>query len=97
MFWGEGDSSRLGAQEQKTLQQLRRMAETGHIRALSPRESEIAIEAINFYATVRSAQTFLVGLRNVLVFTGALVGIWWATGDAVVAILQRILNSGTPG
>ncbi len=97
MFWGDGDSSKLGPAEQKTLQHLRRMAETGHIYALSPKESEIAIEAINFYGTVRSAKNFMVSLRNVLIFVGALVGIWWAAQDGLVDILQKVLSTGTGG
>lgn len=97
MFWGDGDTSRLGPAEQKTLQHLRRMGETGHIRGLSPKESEIALEAINFYATVRSARNFLVAMRNVLIFAGGLIAIWWAMQDGLVDILQRALTTGTGG
>lgn len=95
MFWGDGDSSKLGATELKTLNELRRMAETGHIRALSPKESQIAVEAINFYATLRSTKDFLVGLRNILLLAGALIGIWWATQDGLAGILQKLVSSGT--
>jgi hypothetical protein len=97
MFWGDGDSSKLGTPERKTLEHLRRMAETGHIHGLSPKESEIAIEAINFYATVRSTKNFVVALRNVLLFAGVMVGIWWATQDGLADILQRMVSSGTGG
>jgi hypothetical protein len=73
------------------------MAETGHIRALSPKESEIALEAINFYATVRSTKNFVVALRNVLLFAGVMIGIWWAAQDGLADILHRLLTTGTPG
>lgn len=95
MFLGDGDTSRLGAPERKTLEHLRRMAETGHLHALSPKESLIAIEAINFYATVRSARNFLVAMRNVLIFAGGLIALWWALQDGLVDILQKALSTGT--
>ena len=97
MFLGDGDTSRLGAPEQKTLQHLRRMAETGHLHALSPKESLIAIEAINFYATVRSARNFLVMVRNVLILAGGLIAIWWAIQDGLVDILQKVSSLGIGG
>lgn len=97
MFFGDGDTSKLGVPERKTLEHLRRMAETGHIYALSPKESQIAIEAINFYATVRSARNFLVGARNVLIFAGGLIALWWALQDGLVDILQKVLTTGTGG
>lgn len=97
MFWGNGDSSKLGPSERKTLEELRRMAETGHLIALSPKESAVAIEAINFYATVRSTKTFVVASRNVLLFAGAMVGLWWAISDGMGDILQKVLSLGTGG
>jgi len=88
MFWGDGDTSRLGPTEQKTLQHLRRMVETGHIRALSAKESEIALEAINFYATVRGVKNFLKATRNILLLLGSLIGIWWVIQDGLVDIVR---------
>lgn len=95
MFWGKGDSARLTEEERVTLDDLRRLVETGHIIALSPEQSAMAVAAINFYAMVKSAAVLLTGLRNALVIAGALLGFWWLGHDAVVNFIQTVAGTGT--
>lgn len=92
MFWGKGDSSKLTAKEQATLTELRRLCETGHIIALTPEQTAVAISAINFYASVQSAASLFAMFRNVLIFTGSLLAIWWAGHDAVTTFIAQVLK-----
>lgn len=80
MFLGNGDTSRLEEREQKTLADLRRMVETGHIRALNPKEVDVAIRAITFYGRFESVIYLFNSMRNVLVLAGFGLTFWWATG-----------------
>jgi len=93
MFWGKGDSSRLSEDERLTLGDLRRLAETGHIVGLSPEQTAVAVQAINFYAAVMSAMQLLVGLRNALVIAGALLGFWWVGNDAITEFIRTTAGS----
>ena len=97
MFWGNGDSSKLVNEEQETLKHIRRLVETGHLVALTPEQTAIALHAINFYASVRSASSLLVAARNVLVFIGAILGMWWLGQDTLVKFIQAAAkaSSGT--
>lgn len=94
MFWGNGDTSKLVATEQKTLAELRRLVETGHIIALTPQQSATAVDAINFYSTVRAVGPLLVAVRNILLFLGSMIGIWWVCHDAVVKFIQSVVSGG---
>lgn len=96
MFWGKGDTSKLAITEQKTLGELRRLVETGHIIALTPEQSAVAVDAINFYSTVRAVGPLLVAVRNILLFLGSLIAIWWAGHDAIVTFIQAVATKGTP-
>jgi len=90
MFWGKGDSAKLTEEEKVTLDDLRRLAETGHIVGLSPEQTEVAVAAINSYAMVRSAWALVIGFRNALVIAAALLGFWWVGHDAVVAFIESV-------
>lgn len=83
MFWGNGDSTKLTDEERVTLDHLRRMVETGHISALSPKESEIALAAIQFYGSWMASLRLLNSVKNVALLIGALLAIWWASQGAV--------------
>jgi hypothetical protein len=83
MFWGNGDSTKLTEEERVTLAHLRRMVETGHISALSPKESETALAAIQFYGSWLASLRLLNSVKNVALLIGALLAIWWASQGAV--------------
>ncbi len=92
MFWGKGDSSKLSEEERLTLDDLRRLAETGHIIAFSPEQSEKAVRAVNLFSVIDSALVLLTGLRNALVIAGALLGFWWVGYDSIVAFIQSVVD-----
>jgi hypothetical protein len=94
MFWGKGDSSKLDPDQLQTLDDLRRLVETGHVIALTPEQSAVAVQAINFYASVQSASLLLVAARNILLFIGALIGMWWVSHDAVTSFIQAAASKG---
>lgn len=87
MFWGKGDTSRLEDQEAKTLADLRRMVETGHIVALSPEQSEVALRAITFYDDWESTFRFLGSIRNTVILLGFLATIWYTTEGSVIEFI----------
>lgn len=91
MFWGRGDTSKLTEGERKTLNDLQRMVETGHIVGLTPEQSELALDAIKFYGSVRAGAGLVVGFRNVLVFVGGLLMIWWASNDAIIQFIRTVV------
>lgn len=80
MFWGNGDTSELEVSEKEVLDALRRMVETGHIVALSPRQSEVFLRALALYEKWEGALELLGSLRNILIFAGGGLAFWWATG-----------------
>ena len=83
MFLGRGDTSKLEDDEKKTLNHLRRMVETGHIVSLDAEQAEMALRAIDWYATWESVFRLGKSLRNTLVLIGFFLGVWWATNDTV--------------
>lgn len=89
MFWGNGDTSKLDAAQRKTLEEIRRLVETGHVIALNPEQSAVAVQAINFYAQVQAATSLLKAIRNILLLVGAIIGIWWASHDFIVSFIQK--------
>lgn len=80
MFWGKGDTSELDDKEQVTLSHLRRMVETGHVEALSPDQSAVALRAIDFYSRWEQTFSAISSLRNVLILVAGGLAFWWATG-----------------
>lgn len=94
MLWGNGDSSKLSPDERKTLDELRRLAETGHIVGLTPEQSKVAVAAINFYAGVTATTGMLAGARNVLMFIGSICLMWWATKDVIVEFIKKAVAGG---
>lgn len=91
MFWGNGDSSKLSADERKTLDELRRLGEIGYIVGLTPEQTQVALAAVNFYSKLTAATGLIAGARNVLLFIGSLFVMYWATQDVVVQILRKMV------
>lgn len=92
MFWGSGDSTKLSEEERVTLAHLRRMVETGHIYAMSPKESEIAIAAIQFYGSWIASLRLLNSIKNVGLLIGAVLAIWWATQGALLEWIKGAIG-----
>lgn len=93
MWWGRGDSSKLGEQERQTLDNLRRLTETGHIVALDPDKTEVAEAAVDFFDNWSSVLTLLSSLKNVALLVGALLAMWWATEGWIVEFIQRAVEN----
>lgn len=90
MFWGHGDTSKLSDQERRTLGHLRRLAETGHLVALDPDSTEVAVYAVEFFGQWVSIIRLLGSLKNVALLVGVLLGVYWATQGAIVDWITRI-------
>lgn len=88
MFWGNGDSSKLNDDERKTLAELRRLGETGHLIGLTPEQTAVALAAIKFYQSVTATTGLIAGARNVAMFIGSMLLIWWSVRDAVIAFIK---------
>lgn len=84
MFWGKGDSSRLEETETQTLSQLRRMVETGHIIALTPAESEVALRALRWYQMWESTFKIVASIRNTALLIGGMFTLWWVTEGRII-------------
>lgn len=95
MFWGKGDTSKLADDVQDTLGHLRRMEETGHIIALSPEQSLVAIRAVAFYGQWESVLKLAAGVKNVAMLIGALLMIYWATGGWITEWVKSIAGGAT--
>lgn len=91
MFWGQGDSSKLSSEERALLEGLRRLTESGHITALSPEQTKVAIAAVNFYSAVTATSGVLVGVRNVAYWVAGFVGFWWVSKDTVVTFFKALV------
>lgn len=92
MFFGKGDSSRLDEDQSKTLADLRRMVETGHIISLTPDQSELALRALNWYEMWESTFKLLGSIRNTAILVGAIVGIWVATEGTLLEFIKGIFK-----
>lgn len=94
MFWGNGDSSKLTPEARATLEELRRLVESGHIVGLSPDQSKQALNAINFYSAITATSGLLAGIRNVAYWVAGLGIFWWTSKDVVVAFLKTTAAGG---
>lgn len=92
MLWGNGDSSKLTETERETLSELRRLVETGHIVSLSPEQSRVALEAVQFYAGARAAGGLFMTVRNALVIIGSTLFAWWAFQDEIILWFKGALT-----
>jgi hypothetical protein len=90
MLWGSGDTSKLNEDERKTLDHLRRMVETGHIVALTPAESKLAQDALNWYGRFIGFGHILQSLRNIGLLAGGLLALWWTSQGAIVEWIRNV-------
>jgi hypothetical protein len=90
MFWGRGDSSRLGDREKETLDHIRRLTETNHLIALDADDALTAIRAVEFYSQWESVLKLLRSMKNVALLVGALLAIYWATEGWLVQKIGEI-------
>lgn len=84
MFWGKGDSSKLGESERETLQHLRRLVETDHIVALDHDQARVALRAVEFYSQWESVLRLMNSAKNVALLVGTILGIYWVTQGAIL-------------
>lgn len=94
MWWGRGDTSRLGEDAKVTLEHLRRLDETGHITTLGERQADIALRAVEFYARWESALKLAASVKNVAPLVGALLAIYWVTEGWIVEKIIEIIAGG---
>jgi hypothetical protein len=88
MFWGKGDSSKLTPEERQVLEYLRRLEETGHIVALTPENTQVALAAVRFFAAVTATSGVLAGARNVMLWIGGLLVMFWTMRDTIVQFIK---------
>lgn len=92
MWWGKGDTSKLDEEQRRTLDTLRRLAETGHIVTLDHDDALVAIEALSWYRSFTSALKLARSVRNVGLLVAAILGMWWAGQQAIIEFIQAVSN-----
>jgi len=92
MFTGKGDTSRLSPSEVETWDDIRRLMETGHVVGLSPEQTELAIEAIRVYSSVKAATGLISSIRNVSFILAASLLAGWSYWDTFVGWLRRVVT-----
>lgn len=90
MWWGRGDSSKLTEDEKKTLSDLRRLEETGHLTTLDPGRSGIGVRAVDFYGQWESIIRTMTSVKNIALLVGAILAIYWASEGAAVDWIKHI-------
>lgn len=91
MFWGNGDSSRLTEAERETLSHIRRMVETGHVVALNPEQSRLAVEALLWYSRFIAFGHLMQSVRNIGLLVAGLMALWWASKGALTEWVQSLV------
>lgn len=92
MLWGKGDTSQLAEDEAKTLADLRRMAETGHIIALNPDQSAMLLRALDWYEMWESTFKLAGSIRNTAILIGFLVTLWVTTEGTILDAIKGIFK-----
>lgn len=95
MFWGRGDTSKLDAATKKTLDQLRRLDETGHLTTLNADKAAAAVRGVEFYSQWESVLLMITRFKNVALLVGAILAIYWATEGALVDWVKAIVKGGS--
>lgn len=90
MWWGKGDTSKLDEDQKRTLDNLRRLAETGHIVTLDHDDAMIAIEALDWYRQWTSVGKLMRSVRNIGLLVAGLLGMWWATQGAIADWILKV-------
>lgn len=91
MLTGNGDTSKLGEEEQHVLAALRRMVETGHLVSLNQGQTTLVLEMIDWFSQWKSVLRLLHSIRNVTVLLGGLLVAWWAGQEAIVAWIRSLV------
>lgn len=92
MWWGRGDTSKLTADQQKTLAALRRLDETGHLTTLDAARAQTASRAVDFYGQWESIIRTMTSVKNVALLVGAMLAIYWASEGAVVDWIKSVVG-----
>ncbi len=92
MLTGNGDSSKLTEEELHTLSALRRMVETNHIVSLSPDQTKLVLEMIDWFSQWKSVLRLAASLRNVSLLLGALLGFWWVSKETMVEWIRTVVE-----
>ena len=94
MWWGRGDTSRLGEEEKLTLEHLRRLDETGHLTTLNAQQAAAAIRAVAFFGQWESVLRLMTSFKNVALLVGALLAIYWASEGWIISKIAEIAGGG---
>lgn len=94
MWWGRGDSSRLDEKTKATLDELRRLEETGHIITLDTQRAAIAGRAVDFYGQWESVLRLASSVKNVALLVGAILALYWATEGWIFHKIVEISKGG---
>jgi hypothetical protein len=92
MLTGNGDSSKLTEAELKTLTELRRMVETKHIVSLTPDQTELVLEMIDWFSQWKSVLRLANSIRNVALLLGGLLVIWWTTKENLAEWIRGVVQ-----
>lgn len=92
MWWGRGDTSKLTADQQKTLSALRRLEETGHLTTLDSGKAAVAVRGVEFYGQWESIIKTMTSVKNVALLVGAILAIYWASEGAVIEWIRSIVS-----
>lgn len=91
MLTDNGDSSKLTGDELQTLAALRRMVETKHLVALSPQQTQLVLEMIDWFSQWKSVLRLANSLRNVSMLLGGLLLIWWTTKESLAEWVRTVV------
>lgn len=95
MFWGKGDSSKLDDEQRRTLENLRRLVETGHVIALDSDQAQLAIEALDWYQQWTSVMKLARSVRNTALLVAGLLALWWGMQDSIRDWFLGFLGGGS--
>jgi hypothetical protein len=93
MLFGKGDTSKLTEAEKRTLAQLRRLVETGHIMAMEAEQSETVIRAVSFFRRFEAVFEIGKSIRNTGLLVGGLLAMWWVAQDGLAAFVRNAVGS----
>lgn len=91
MLTGDGDSSKLAEQELHVLAAIRRMVETKHIVSLTPGQTGLVLEMIDWFSQWKSVLRLLNSLRNVSLVLGGLLVAWWTSKEVLADWIRSLL------
>lgn len=93
MLFGRGDTSKLTPEERATLEQLRRMQETGHIVILEAEKTAVLLRMVDSYSRWESVFELGRSIRNTALLIAGLLAVWWATEGAITDFIRSRIES----